>query len=278
MELSIGFSTCPNDTFIFYALVNGRIDTRGISFRPILADVEELNRLALKSEPDISKVSFHALGYLLDRYCLLESGGALGRGCGPLLVAKQRRAVEEFRGKRVAIPGLYTTAYLLMRLYDQALAKDTTVMPFFEIMRSTQRGDVDAGLIIHEGRFTYPMYGLEEIIDLGRWWEGLTGLPIPLGGIVARRKLGQEVLRVIDGLIRESIEYACQHGDDVMPYIKRHAQEMDEGVIRQHIGLYVNEFSLGLGREGRKAVEYLMEMARQKGLVPPLKNPIFCNP
>jgi len=276
MELSIGFSTCPNDTFIFYALVNNRIDTKGMKFRAILKDVEELNRLAIDGILDITKVSYHTVGYILDEYCLLHSGGALGRGCGPLLVARKRLSPLSLRNKKIAIPGVYTTAYLLLKLYEPGIARHVIAMPFFEIMSSVQKGDVDAGLIIHEGRFTYPSYGLKEIVDLGQWWEEVTGFPIPLGGIVAKRFLGKDRLLEIENLIIKSIDYAYSHPEEVMPYIKSHAQEMEEEVIKQHISLYVNEFSLNPGDNGIKSIEYLLKRAAEIGILPHSKKPIFC--
>ncbi|NOY64017.1 MAG: 1,4-dihydroxy-6-naphthoate synthase [Nitrospirae bacterium] len=276
MELSIGFSTCPNDTFIFYALVNNKIDTKGMRFHAILKDVEELNSLAFRGTLDITKVSYHTVGYILDEYCLLRSGGALGRGCGPLLVARERLSPQSLRDKKIAIPGVYTTAHLLLKLYDPDIARQVVAMPFFEIMRSLQKGDVDAGLIIHEGRFTYPSYGLKEIVDLGQWWEEVTGLPIPLGGIVAKRFLGKDRLLEIEKLIIKSIDYAYSHPEEVMPYIKSHAQEMEEEVIKQHISLYVNEFSLDPGEEGIKSIEYLLKRAAEIGILPHSKKPVFC--
>ncbi len=276
MELRLGFSTCPNDTFIFYALVHGKVSDRGLRFVPVLKDVEELNHLALKGELDISKVSYHAVGYLLKEYCLLRSGGALGRGCGPLVVAKESVKMASLKGKRIAIPGRYTTAYLLLSLYEPALRENVVSMPFFRIMEAVRAGDADAGLIIHEGRFTYPLYGLKMIKDLGEWWEEETSLPIPLGGIVARRGLGGTLLRNVEEMIAESIRYAYEHPDEVAGYIKRHAQEMDDAVIRQHIDLYVNEFSMDLGLDGAKAVEYLIIKARDRGVLPEVRETLFC--
>ncbi|MGD2080223.1 MAG: 1,4-dihydroxy-6-naphthoate synthase, partial [Nitrospirota bacterium] len=192
-DLTLGYSPCPNDTFIFYALVRGKIETGGLSFLETLEDVETLNRMALRGALDVTKVSTHALGFLREDYCLLRSGGALGRGCGPLIVAREPLEARDLRGKRIAIPGTLTTAYLLMRLFDPML-KDIEAMPFHRIMDAVSSGSADAGLIIHEGRFTYPGYGLHEVLDLGRWWEDATGLPIPLGSIVAKRELGTETL------------------------------------------------------------------------------------
>ncbi|NOZ25808.1 MAG: 1,4-dihydroxy-6-naphthoate synthase [Nitrospirae bacterium] len=275
-EISLGFSTCPNDTFIFYPMVHGRIDTGGLTFRERLADVEELNRMALRGELDVTKVSCHALGRLLGDYCLLRSGGALGRGCGPLVVARERMRMEDLRGGKIAVPGRLTTAFLFLCLYDPGFEGDAIPMPFYRIMESVKRGEADAGLIIHEGRFTYPLYGLTEVMDLGKWWEEKTGLPIPLGGIVAKRSLGTERIRRIERLIAEAIGYCRSHPGEPMRYIRMHAQEMSDEVVRRHIDLYVNEFSSDVGEEGRRAVETLMVKARERGLLPDTDMPVFC--
>ncbi len=265
-ELTLGFSPCPNDTFIFYALVHGKVRAEGLSFSETLEDVETLNRKAVGGKLDVSKVSFHALGFLRHEYFMLRSGGALGKGCGPLIVAREPLDAAALRGKVIAIPGMLTTAYLLMQLYDQSL-KNIIVMPFHMIMDSVVSGYADAGLIIHEGRFTYPRYGLHEVEDLGRWWEEKTGLPIPLGCIVARRSLGAETARAVESLIRESAVYAREHPDEPSHYIKSHAQELDDDVIREHIDLYVNDYSLDVGRAGALAVDELMRLAEEKGIV-----------
>ncbi|MCL4474785.1 MAG: 1,4-dihydroxy-6-naphthoate synthase [Nitrospirae bacterium] len=266
--LSLGYSPCPNDTFIFYALVHGRIDTAGLGFKETLLDVETLNRKAVNSELDITKVSFHAFGFLRGSYQLLRSGGALGRGCGPLVVAKRETSMEDLRGKKIAIPGRLTTAYLLLQLYDPMLGTNVVVMPFDRIMDAVKRGTVDAGLIIHESRFTYPDYGLLEVMDLGRWWEGDTGLPLPLGCIVAKKSLGTEVIHTIDMLVRKSVEYAFAHRERTREYIKAHSQELEDAVIEQHINLYVNDYSLDLGSEGMAAIEELLRRAGARGIVP----------
>ncbi|HEY6837648.1 MAG TPA: 1,4-dihydroxy-6-naphthoate synthase [Geobacteraceae bacterium] len=265
--LPLGFSPCPNDTFIFHALVHGLVDTSGHTFRERLEDVETLNRLVLAGELDVSKISYGLLGYVREEYVLLRAGGALGRGCGPLLVAREEMAVEELRGKRIAVPGRYTTAFLLLRLRDPAL-DNFLFLPFHEIMPAVVRGEADAGLIIHESRFTYPDYGLVRLLDLGEWWEGSTGHPIPLGGIVAKRSLGQETVAAIDRALTASVAYAFAHPDAATPYIRAHAQEMSDEVCAAHIGLYVNDFSRDLGPEGESAVIDLLGRAEAAGLVP----------
>jgi 1,4-dihydroxy-6-naphthoate synthase len=266
--LSLGYSPCPNDTFIFYSLVHGKLpDMRGLEFKEVLDDVEALNAMARRSELDVTKVSYGAVAGLLDEYCLLRSGGALGRGCGPLVVAKQACRMEDLKGKRIAIPGENTTAFLLLRLYDPALGEGVVPMLFSDIMSAVQKGEVDAGLIIHESRFTYPEYGLVEVEDLGRWWEHETGKPIPLGGIVARRALGEETIHNVNDLIRESVRYAFDHRDEPMQYIRRHSQELSDEVVASHIGLYVNDYSLDMGEVGVEAVKTLMEIAVERGII-----------
>ena len=265
--LTLGFSPCPNDTFMFYPLVHGLVDTNGLSFRERLEDVETLNRLALAGELDVSKVSYHALGYIRDRYTLLRSGSALGRGCGPLLVARNAIDPTDLRGKRIAVPGLYTTALLLLRLLDPRL-KNFIVMPFNEIMHAVLTGQVDAGLIIHESRFTYQEAGLHKLVDLGEWWEGETDLPIPLGGIVARRSLGTETIAVIERALRNGIEYAHSNPAVAANYIREHSQEMSQEVCAAHIGLYVNDYSANLGQQGEQAIACLLQRAEEAGIIP----------
>lgn len=263
----LGYSPCPNDTFIFYALVHNKIDTGGIRFKEILRDVETLNQKALSAELDITKVSFHAYAYLRDKYFLLRSGGAMGTGCGPLLVAKTKTSMEALRGRRIAIPGRLTTAFFLLQLYDPALAEDIVVMPFDEIMEAVKSGNVDAGLIIHESRFTYPDYGLSEITDLGKWWETETGLPVPLGCIIAKKTIGRNIIKDIETLIRKSVEYAFSHREETTDYIKAHSQELADEVIAQHINLYVTDYSIDLGDKGLAAVEELFNRAGKKGII-----------
>ncbi len=272
--LTIGYSPCPNDTFIFYALTHGKVRIPGIEFREQLEDVETLNRLALDGRLDITKISYHALGLLRERYALLRSGGALGRGCGPLIVAKAGTGLSDLKQGMVAIPGKLTTAYLLLRLYDPSLT-NIVVMAFDRIMDAVSKGRAAAGLIIHESRFTYPQYSLEKLLDLGEWWETYSGLPIPLGGILGRRTLGKDVLLAVEAAIRESLLYARNHPDEVLNYCRQHSQEMDESVMRSHIDLYVNEFSLDLGQEGMKAVRKLFAEAEGRGVFPHCDEPLL---
>ncbi len=272
--LTIGYSPCPNDTFIFYGLIHGKVQIPGVEFLERLEDVETLNRMALDGRLDITKVSYHAMGHLRERYALLRSGGALGRGCGPLLVAKPGTRLSDLKAGKIAVPGMLTTAYLLLRLYDPALT-NITVMTFDRIMEAVSGGDAAAGLIIHESRFTYPMYNLEKLLDLGEWWENHSGLPIPLGGILGKRTLGKDVLLGIENAIRESLRYARLHPDEVLDYCRRHSQEMDESVMMSHIGLYVNDFSLDLGEDGLTAVRRLFAEAEERGVMPPCDKPLL---
>ncbi len=272
--LTIGYSPCPNDTFIFYALVHGKVRVPGFEFREKLADVESLNRMALESSLDITKISFHALGHLREQYALLRSGSALGRGCGPLIVAKPGTRLEDIKKGPVAIPGKLTTASLLLRLYDPSIT-DVLVMPFDRIMDAVLKGDASAGLIIHESRFTYPLYKLEKLLDLGEWWEKHSGLPIPLGGILGKRSLGRDVLRSVEAGIRESLQYANGHPNEVLAYCKQHSQEMDETVMKGHIDLYVNDFSLDLGQDGLASVRRLFDEAEASGIFPRSDRPLL---
>jgi len=273
-QLTIGYSPCPNDTYIFYALVHGKVRVPGITFRERLEDVETLNQLALTGELDLTKISYHALGHLREQYALLRSGGALGRGCGPLLVARPGTGLADIRSGTVAIPGKLTTAWLLLRLYDPALT-NVAVMTFDRIMQGVADGSVTAGLIIHESRFTYPLYRLEKLLDLGTWWEQYSGLPLPLGGILGKRSLGPDTLLTVEEAIRESLRYARTHPAEVLDYGKEHSQEMDETVMQKHIDLYVNDLSLDLGDEGTAAVRRLFAEAEMRGIFPTSRMPLL---
>jgi 1,4-dihydroxy-6-naphthoate synthase len=275
--LSLGYSPCPNDTFIFYALTHGRVALPGVAVAERLEDVETLNQLALARALDLTKVSYHACGHLREHYALLRSGGALGRGCGPLVVAARPLSMADLRGRRIAIPGRLTTANLLLQLYGPGY-DDTVILPFQQIMAAVREGRVDAGLIIHESRFTYQHYGLSRVLDLGAWWEQDSGLPIPLGGILARRDLGTELIQAVDRSLAASVAYARAHPAAPLAYIRRHSQELSDSVITRHIDLYVNDFSSDLGREGEQAVQVLLQRAGDAGLLPPSSQPLFVQP
>ncbi len=257
MTCTLGFSPCPNDTFIFDALVNKKIDTEGLDFEVRLEDVETLNQLALRGKLDFSKISYGVLPLILDRYDLLDAGGALGKGVGPLLIAARPIPLSAIPQSRIAIPGERTTAHLLFSLAFPE-TKNRQFMVFSSIEEAVLSGKVDAGVIIHENRFTYQQKGLVRLMDLGEFWETETASPIPLGGIVGRRDLDTALSAKVNRLIRKSLEYAFDHYPQLSEYVKEHAQEMDEGVMRQHIDLYVNNYSLSLGTEGERAVQTLL--------------------
>ncbi|GAA0793977.1 1,4-dihydroxy-6-naphthoate synthase [Spirilliplanes yamanashiensis] len=265
MALSIAFSPCPNDTFVFHALVHGLVPGAP-EFDVTFADVDVTNTAAERGEFDLVKVSYAALPWLLDRYELLPCGGALGRGCGPLVLTRDSLD-GDLTGRTVAVPGDRTTAYLLFRLWsaDRPPAR-IEVVPFHRIMPGVAAGEYDAGLVIHEARFTYQRYGLTALADLGEWWEGDTGLPIPLGAILARR--GAVDPAEAAGWIRESVRRAWADPAASREYVLAHAQEMEPDVVRRHIDLYVNEFTADLGPEGHKAVETLLGRAAAAGLTP----------
>ena len=273
--LTLAYSPCPNDTFIFTPWVEGRIpDAPPVVER--LEDIDVLNNMALAGEGDVVKVSFHAYGHLRDRYCLLRTGGALGRGCGPLVVARSPISRDALAAATVAIPGSLTTAALLLRLWAPDLPPDRIrVMRFDEILSAVRDGSVDAGLIIHESRFTYPRYGLSQVVDLGDWWERETGHAIPLGGIAMRRDLGETLIRRTERALGDSVDFAHAHTGAIWPTVRRHAQEMDDEVMRQHIELYVNAFTRGYGAEGEAAIRHLLNTAEQLGIVPPSVQPLF---
>ena len=273
-HLALGYSPCPNDTFIFYALVHGRIALPEVLVSEQLADVETLNQMALAGTLELTKISYHALGHLRDRYVLLRSGGALGRGCGPLVIARQPLAMDDLKGRRLAIPGRLTTANLLLQLYGENF-DHVVELPFDRIMPAVLRGDVDAGVIIHESRFTYRQLGLHQVLDLGAWWETVSGLPIPLGGILARRDLGAELIGELERALTASVAYAFAHPQEPRHYIKQHSQELADQVIDSHIGLYVNDFSLTLGDEGERAVTELLLRAEERGIIPASSLPLF---
>lgn len=274
--ITIGYSPCPNDTFIFDALVHGKVDTEGLRFEPVLEDVEALNRRALAGELHVTKLSYHAFAYLTDRYVLLDAGSALGNNCGPLLVARTPMADAAINTARIAIPGKLTTANFLLSLaYPEA--RDKTELIFSDIEDAVVDGRFDAGLIIHENRFTYQQKGLVKLVDLGEYWETSTGLPIPLGGIVVRRDLPAELQHRVNRALRRSVEYAFAHPADVMPYVHCHAQAMEESVMMAHIQLYVTDYTIDLGERGRKAVRYLFQFAREKQIIPTYNENIFLN-
>ncbi len=258
MRFSLGFSPCPNDTFIFDALVNKKIDTEGIDFDVYLEDVQTLNQWAMQGKLDISKISYGVLPLVLDRYELLDAGGALGKGVGPLLIAGEPLALASVDDRSIAIPGEQTTAHLLFSVAFPE-ARNRKFMVFSGIEDAVLSGAVDCGVIIHENRFTYQQKGLVKLMDLGEFWETKTGAPIPLGGIVLKQGQDTTLSKKINRLIRKSLEYAFGRYPELPDYVRAHAQEMDESVMRQHIDLYVNNYSLSLGEDGLKAIGILLE-------------------
>lgn len=272
--LTLAYSPCPNDTYIFYALAHRKIELGDLKFDISLHDVEHLNQAAKSGAVDISKLSFAAIGHLMDDYGLLRTGAALGRGCGPLIVARPGTELSTIHRGNIAVPGLWTTANLLLGLFMNHRPK-VTAMRFDTIMPAVSEGRCDFGVIIHEGRFTYHHYGLECLLDLGRWWETETGLPIPLGGIAARRHLPEAVIRQVEAAILQSIAYARCHPQRTDAYIKAHAQELTDSVIHQHIDLYVNDFSFDIGNQGEAAIAALFERARGRGILPKSRQPLF---
>lgn len=263
-EFTLSYSPCPNDTFIFHAMTHGLINTEGFSFKPFLEDVETLNQMALKGQSDITKLSTAAFAHLRDRYTMLFSGSALGRGCGPLIVKRPGVDSARLASSKIAVPGLMTTAFSLLSFY---LGKkpEPVVMSFERIMPALVSGEFDFGLIIHEGRFTYASHGLELVADLGEWWESYTGLAIPLGCIAIKRELAQEYAATIDRIIAKSITHAFANPQDSRAYIRKHAQELNDSVTEKHINLYVNDFSIRLGDDGKKAVETFLGMGEENG-------------
>lgn len=274
MEITIAFSPCPNDTFIFDALVHQKIDTAPFTFKPVYADVETLNEAALRGVYDITKLSFHAYAYASHTYALLQSGAALGNGCGPLLIAKNNFKLTEVKNLRIAIPGLLTTANLLcsIALPD---AKKKSTMVFSEIENAVLSGAVDAGLIIHENRFTYAAKGLQKIIDLGEYWENNYQLPIPLGAIAVKRNIPSHLMQKINTLMRLSVVYAMQNPEQTMQYVKQYAQEMEETVMQQHIELYVNKYTVDINEVAKRAIAKFFEIALEKKLIPVVHQPVF---
>ncbi len=280
MKLTLGFSPCPNDTFIFDALIHHKIDTEGLDFEVFYDDVETLNQKAFRGELDVTKLSYHAFAYVANQYVLLDAGSALGFGVGPMLICKANP--EELRSKlenqgaevKIGIPGKYTTANFLLSLaFPTATNKQEIV--FSDIENAVLDGRIDTGLIIHENRFTYQDKGLQKIIDLGDYWEQQTGCAIPLGGIVANRRLPEDVQHTLNRVLRRSVEFAFANPKSGLDFIRSHAQEMSEEVMYKHIDLYVNQYSVDLGTEGKKAIKLMFDTAKEKHIIPEIKENLF---
>lgn len=281
MRLSLGFSPCPNDTFIFDALIHHKIDTEGLDFEIFFDDVETLNQKAFRGELDITKLSFHAFAHVYEQYALLDAGSALGFGVGPLLICKKETLAPDPEtlapDLKVGIPGKFTTANFLLGIAFPHLVDKQEII-FSEIEEALLNDTIDLGLIIHENRFTYSEKGLHKIIDLGSYWEGLTGCAIPLGGIVINRDLDRTIQEKVNRLLRKSVEFAFANPKSGLDFIKAHAQEMSEEVMYKHIGLYVNKYSVDLGLDGRKAIDVLFNMAQENGIIKPLTQEIYLIP
>ena len=274
MKLSLGFSPCPNDTFIFEALVHGRVDTEGVSFDWFLADVEELNRRAMEGSVDVTKMSFHAYALAAANYLILDSGSALGRNNGPLVVSRRKMYPDELENALIAIPGRYTTANLLFSIFWPRASRKREYI-FSDIPEAVMSGEVDAGLIIHETRFTYLSLGLKKVADTGEYWEKMTGMPVPLGGIVMHRSVNEDIAAKVSRSIRRSIGYAWADPSASLDFIKRNAREIDSAVTKEHINLYVNDFSLSLGQDGKAAIERLYSVARERKVIGDMPERIF---
>ncbi|MCX6301906.1 MAG: 1,4-dihydroxy-6-naphthoate synthase [Bacteroidia bacterium] len=274
MKLTLGFSPCPNDTFIFDAMVHGRIDTEGLKFDYFLADIEELNKRAFSGDVDITKISFYAYAYAAQNYLILDSGSALGHKNGPLLISKRRMESSELIDARIAIPGKYTTANLLFSIFWPEAINKTEYL-FSDIEEALLKEEVDAGLIIHESRFTYHKKGLQKIADMGEYWEKFTRLPIPLGTIVINRKVPVETALKVNRIINRSLEYAYNDSLASYDFILSNAQEMENTVMNKHIKLFVNKYTSNLGRDGKKAIRELYRIARGKMIIPELPEEIF---
>jgi 1,4-dihydroxy-6-naphthoate synthase len=273
MKLTLGFSPCPNDTFIFDALIHHKIDTEGLDFDVVFDDVETLNQKAFNAELDITKLSYHAYGYAIKDYVLLDAGSALGFGVGPVLICKNELDLTK-ENLKVGIPGKYTTANFLLSLAYPNL-KNKIELVFSDIEQKLLNEEIDLGLIIHENRFTYRDKGLLKVKDLGEYWEEKTNCAIPLGGIVIKRSLPDNIKQKVNRLIRKSVEFAFQNPKSALPFIKSHAQEMDEKVMYQHIELYVNKYSVDLGEEGKEAIELLFKEAFEKNIIPQTNQSLF---
>jgi len=274
MELTLGFSPCPNDTFIFDAMIHGKVDTEGLSFAPLIADVEELNKRAFEKSLHLTKLSYHAFAFLLSHYAMLQAGSALGNKVGPLLIAREDMPESAIPKAKIAIPGRYTTANFLLSLAFPNADKREEML-FSKIEDAVLSGAAEAGLVIHENRFTYQEKGLVKLMDLGAFWQSTTQMPIPLGGIVVQRSLPIEIQQAANRVMQRSVAYAMDHPEASKDFVRQYAQEMEEQVMYRHIDLYVNDYTRDLGLKGRAAVQRLYDVAMAKGIIPAAEVPIF---
>lgn len=265
-DISVAHSPDSDDAFMFYAMATNKVRAPGLRFRHTLCDIETLNQQALEGKYDVTAISFHAYPYLQDKYALLTTGGSVGDGYGPMVVASRFFPPETLTEKTVAIPGKLTTAYLALKLFAPSV--ETEVVPFDRILPAVQEGRFEAGLIIHEGQLTYAKAGLHRIVDLGQWWRSTTGLPLPLGGNAIRRDLGPEVVTQISQALRESIQYALDHREEALEYAMQFARDLDKAQASRFVGMYVNELTLDYGEAGREAVRRLLDMGHRAGIIP----------
>jgi len=265
-EITLGHSPDPDDAFMFYALAADKIDTHGITFNHVIQDIETLNRRAMNAELDVTAVSIHAYAYVLDQYALLTSGASMGDDYGPLVISREPMSVDELRSATIAVPGLMTTAYLTLRLCIGEVK--TVVVPFDHIMDSVQRGDVDAGLLIHEGQLTYSARGFHKVIDLGEWWMSETGLPLPLGGNAIKKSLGPELIALVSRLLRQSIQFGLENREVAVRHSMKYGRGMAESLTDKFVGMYVNDYTIDYGERGREAVRLLLERAHDAGIIP----------
>jgi 1,4-dihydroxy-6-naphthoate synthase len=266
MEIRVAHSPDSDDAFMFYALATGQLETADLSFTHILEDIESLNRRAQRGEYEVTAVSIHAYPYIAEKYALLSSGASMGDRYGPLIVARENLTAADLSGKKVAVPGKLTTAFLVSRLFHSGF--EPVVVPFDRIMAAVSGGEVDAGVLIHEGQLTYAREGLKKIVDLGEWWYEKTGLPLPLGGNAIRRDLGMERILQISGLIRKSVRFALEHREDALKHAMQYARDLDRGDADRFVGMYVNDRTIDYGEDGRRAVQLLLDMAADKHLIP----------
>src|SRR5713226_6706682 len=265
-EITVAHSPDSDDAFMFYGLATNKVRMPGLRFTHTLCDIETLNRAAMQGVYDVSAISFHAYPYVQDKYALLPSGGSVGDGYGPMIVAAQGFSQSEIKRKRIAIPGTLTTAYLALKLFAPGI--ETEVVPFDQIIPQVLEGRYEAGLIIHEGQLTYSKAGLQRIVDLGKWWLKMTGLPLALGGNAIRRSLGPELTASISRALRDSIQYALDHRDEALAYAMQFARDVDPQLADKFVGMYVNERTLDYGPDGREAVRRLLDMGHKAGIIP----------
>jgi len=265
-EITLGHSPDPDDAFMFYALAADKIDTQGLTFTHVIEDIETLNRRAMNAELDVTAVSIHAYAYVLDQYALLTSGASMGDDYGPLVISREPMKLDQLSSATIAVPGLMTTAYLTLRLCVGEVK--TVVVPFDQIMDAVEHGDVDAGLLIHEGQLTYAARGFNKVIDLGEWWMAQTGLPLPLGGNAIRKSLGPELIAKVSKLLRASIEYGLENREVAVRHSMKYGRGMEESLTDKFVGMYVNDYTIDYGERGREAVKLMLGRAHDAGIIP----------